>query len=170
MGSRVSAEQLVIEAPDRGSKVHDDDIFHPAVTTIPLKDPDTALPVPNGTIYGLAPASGPSTKTPRRSRSASGSENPRSSTHTFGVSPARRMPRPCPALAQISPATRRVINPTTSNVTQTEPLSGEKLERRLEELLHQDRFAPPVSFLALRDPAVMAELQSKITAEQAQEE
>jgi len=27
-------------------------------------------------------------------------------------------------------------------------LSGEKLERRLEELLHQDRFAPPTHFVA----------------------
>jgi acetyl-CoA synthetase len=27
-------------------------------------------------------------------------------------------------------------------------LAGEKLERRLEEYLHQDRFAPPVSFVA----------------------
>lgn len=27
-------------------------------------------------------------------------------------------------------------------------LSGEKLERRLEELLHQDRFAPPPHFVA----------------------
>ena len=31
---------------------------------------------------------------------------------------------------------------------QPEPLSGEDLERRLEELLHQDRFAPPARFLA----------------------
>ena len=28
------------------------------------------------------------------------------------------------------------------------PLAGEPLERRLEELLHQDRFAPPVGFIA----------------------
>ena len=27
-------------------------------------------------------------------------------------------------------------------------LSGEQLERRLEELLHQDRFAPPPEFVA----------------------
>jgi len=36
------------------------------------------------------------------------------------------------------------MNPTMS----TEPLAGEDLERRLEELLHQDRFAPPPAFLA----------------------
>src|ERR1700733_3435916 len=28
------------------------------------------------------------------------------------------------------------------------PLAGEQLERRLEELLHQDRFAPPPNFVA----------------------
>ena len=28
------------------------------------------------------------------------------------------------------------------------PLTGEKLERRLEELLHQDRFVPPPKFVS----------------------
>ena len=36
------------------------------------------------------------------------------------------------------------MNPITS----TQPLAGEDLERRLEELLRQDRFAPPAGFLA----------------------
>lgn len=78
--------------------------------------------------------------------------------------------------------------------TSTSNLSGEKLERRLEELLHQDRFEPPRDFVAtarvndasvharseldpdafwaeqLRDPTVMAELAEKIAAAQAQED
>ncbi len=38
---------------------------------------------------------------------------------------------------------------TTETATpSTEHLAGEQLERRLEELLHQDTFAPPVQFLA----------------------
>ncbi len=37
---------------------------------------------------------------------------------------------------------------TETATTSTEHLAGEQLERRLEELLHQDTFAPPVQFLA----------------------
>jgi acetyl-CoA synthetase len=32
--------------------------------------------------------------------------------------------------------------------TESQPLAGERLERRLEELLHQERFSPPVRFVA----------------------
>jgi len=32
--------------------------------------------------------------------------------------------------------------------SQAEPLAGEKLEHRLEELLHQERFVAPASFSA----------------------
>ena len=39
------------------------------------------------------------------------------------------------------------MNPAQS-ATSAEPLAGEQLERRLEELLHQDRFPPPAGFLA----------------------
>lgn len=35
-----------------------------------------------------------------------------------------------------------------SAATTSTPLEGERLERRLEELLHQDRFPPPLGFLA----------------------
>ncbi len=35
-----------------------------------------------------------------------------------------------------------------TTVPPAQPLAGEQLERRLEELLHQDRFAPPVDFIA----------------------
>jgi acetyl-CoA synthetase len=44
--------------------------------------------------------------------------------------------------------------------SQAEPLSGEKLERRLEELLHQERFAPPASFVA-RERVNEAALQAQ---------
>ncbi len=37
------------------------------------------------------------------------------------------------------------MNPTTSARSK---LAGQDLERRLEELLHQDRFAPPTGFVA----------------------
>ena len=53
--------------------------------------------------------------------------------------------------------------------------SGEKLERRLEELLHQDRFAPPANFLAadsVREASLraLAEIDSEaFWAEQARE-
>ena len=42
-------------------------------------------------------------------------------------------------------------------------LSGEKLERRLEELLHQDRFAPPTHFVASErvDDASLHALQAR---------
>jgi acetyl-CoA synthetase len=40
-----------------------------------------------------------------------------------------------------------MMTPQTTT-TNTEPLAGEQLERRLEELLHQDRFPPPARFLA----------------------
>jgi acetyl-CoA synthetase len=39
------------------------------------------------------------------------------------------------------------MNPTTAT-SSGQPLTGERLERRLEELLHQDRFPPPARFLA----------------------
>jgi hypothetical protein len=39
------------------------------------------------------------------------------------------------------------MNPPTAT-PQSAPLEGELLERRLEELLHQDRFQPPTSFVA----------------------
>ena len=37
---------------------------------------------------------------------------------------------------------------TAERLSSLAPIAGEKLERRLEELLHQDRFAPPASFVA----------------------
>src|SRR5579859_8124007 len=37
---------------------------------------------------------------------------------------------------------------STTAARPTEPLAGEELERRLEELLHQDRFRPPIGFVA----------------------
>jgi acetyl-CoA synthetase len=39
------------------------------------------------------------------------------------------------------------MNPPTA-ITETGLLTGDKLERRLEELLHQERFTPPTQFLA----------------------
>ncbi len=39
------------------------------------------------------------------------------------------------------------MNPPTA-VTPTELPTGEQLERRLEELLHQQTFPPPTQFLA----------------------
>ena len=39
------------------------------------------------------------------------------------------------------------MNPPDTR-TLTRPLAGEQLERRLEELLHQERFAPPLGFIA----------------------
>jgi acetyl-CoA synthetase len=62
------------------------------------------------------------------------------------------------------------MNPTAAGTTteksQTEPLAGERLERRLEELLHQDRFPPPAGFLAgerVNDASLQA--QSELDAE-----
>jgi hypothetical protein len=60
------------------------------------------------------------------------------------------------------------MNPSTAT-TADQPLVGDALERRLEELLYQDRFAPPTGFLAA-DPAVMAELQSKVAAARSAED
>ena len=40
------------------------------------------------------------------------------------------------------------MNPAAT--TSTALLAGEELERRLAELLHQDRFAPPTQFVAER--------------------
>jgi hypothetical protein len=37
---------------------------------------------------------------------------------------------------------------TSTETTKSVLLAGERLERRLEELLHQDRFPPPARFLA----------------------
>jgi hypothetical protein len=45
--------------------------------------------------------------------------------------------------------------------------SGGQLERRLEELLHQDRFPPPADFVAA---ASVTELAPKISAARAQED
>src|SRR5450755_383859 len=71
---------------------------------------------------------------------------------------------PCCRRPISAPTRREIMNPTAAGTTteksQTEPLAGERLERRLEELLHQERFPPPAGFLAgerVNDPAVYEE-------------
>jgi acetyl-CoA synthetase len=53
------------------------------------------------------------------------------------------------------------MNPQTTDIT-TELPAGEQLERKLEELLHQDTFAPPARFLAgerVNDAALRAQAE-----------
>ena len=55
---------------------------------------------------------------------------------------------------------------STTEKSQTEPLAGERLERRLAELSHQDRFPPPAGFLAReRVNDVSLQAQSELDAE-----
>src|SRR5450755_784879 len=77
---------------------------------------------------------------------------------------------PCCRRPISAPTRREIMNPTAAGTTteksQTEPLAGERLERRLEELLHQERFPPPAGFLAgerVNDASLQA--QSELDAE-----
>jgi acetyl-CoA synthetase len=59
------------------------------------------------------------------------------------------------------------MNPSTATTGPSELLVGEELERRLEELAHQDRFPPPSSFLAserVNDAALQAQAGADLEA------
>src|SRR5450631_825361 len=58
----------------------------------------------------------------------------------------RRDGRLAPSVQRESPEERQ-MNPSTAS-TSVGTLVGEQLERRLEELLHQDLFKPPAQFVA----------------------